>query len=120
MRRLAARQMRAMIRLVPEGTYRATAIVDSDGVVNEPLTVALAVTKTGEGLRVDFSGSSGPCMGPMNSVRATTLSSVYLAMRHIFPDVLISAGAFEPLEVVGIEGTFWMPTLAPCRVARRR
>ena len=42
----------------------------------------------------------------MNSVRATTLSSVYLAMRHIFPEVPISAGAFEPLAVTGIEGTF--------------
>jgi N-methylhydantoinase B len=80
--------------------------VDSDGVVNEPLTIALEVTKAGEGLRFDFAGSSKPCMGPMNSVRATTLSAVYLAMRHIFPDVPISAGAFEPLEVVGIEGTF--------------
>lgn len=27
-------------------------------------------------------------------------------MRHIFPDVPISAGAFEPLLVAGIEGTF--------------
>ncbi|MDZ4087385.1 MAG: hydantoinase B/oxoprolinase family protein [Tabrizicola sp.] len=106
MRRLAARQMRAMIGLIPEGVYRATAIVDSDGVVNEPLTIALAVTKAGDGLTFDFAGSSRPCMGPMNSVRATTLSAVYLAMRHIFPDVPISAGAFEPLEVFGIEGTF--------------
>ncbi|WP_295077203.1 hydantoinase B/oxoprolinase family protein [Tabrizicola sp.] len=106
MRRLAAKQMRAMIGLIPEGVYRATAIVDSDGVVNEPLTIALAVTKAGDQLTFDFAGSSKPCMGPMNSVRATTLSAVYLAMRHIFPDVPISAGAFEPLEVVGIEGTF--------------
>jgi len=106
MRRLAARQMRAMIGLIPEGVYRSTAIVDSDGVVNEPLTIALAVTKAGNGLSFDFADSSKPCMGPMNSVRATTLSSVYLAMRHIFPDVPISAGAFEPLDVVGIEGTF--------------
>ena len=106
MRRLAAKQMRAMIGLIPEGVYRATAIVDSDGVVNEPLTIALAVTKAAEGLTFDFQGSSMPCLGPMNSVRATTLSAVYLAMRHIFPDVPISAGAFEPLEVVGIEGTF--------------
>jgi N-methylhydantoinase B len=42
----------------------------------------------------------------MNSVLATTLSSVYLAMRHIFPDVPISAGAFEPLTVTRPEGTF--------------
>jgi N-methylhydantoinase B len=106
MRRLAARQMRAMIGLIPDGTYRSTAIVDSDGVVNEPLIIALTVTKIEGALSFDFSGSSMPCMGPMNSVRATTLSAVYLAMRHIFPDVPISSGAFEPLIVTGIEGTF--------------
>jgi N-methylhydantoinase B len=106
MRVLAARQMRANIGLIPEGSYSARAYVDSDGVVNEPLTIALTVTRHGDGLTFDFAGSSLPCMGPMNSVRATTLSSVYLAMRHIFPDVPISAGAFEPLVVRGIEGTF--------------
>jgi N-methylhydantoinase B len=106
MRDLAARQMRALVGLIPEGSYRATAMIDSDGVVNEPLTIALEVTRRGETLVFDFVGSSAPCAGPMNSVRATTLSSVYLAVRHIFPDVPISAGAFEPLEVVGIEGTF--------------
>ncbi len=106
MRCLAAAQMRANIALIPEGTYAARAIVDSDGVVNEPLVIALTVTRAGDGLHFDFAGSSPPCMGPMNSVRATTLSSVYLAMRHIFPDVPISAGAFEPLTITGIEGTF--------------
>ncbi|NJS38806.1 MAG: methylhydantoinase [Rhodobacteraceae bacterium] len=106
MRAFAAQQMRALIGLIPPGTWRSTAIVDSDGVVNQPLTIALAVTTTPEGLTFDFAGTSPPCMGPMNSVRATTLSSVYLAMRHIFPDVPISAGAFEPLTVTGIEGTF--------------
>lgn len=106
MRDLAARQMRAMVALIPEGSYRATAMIDSDGVVNEPLTIALTVTRRGETLVFDFAGSSRPCAGPMNSVRATTLSSVYLAVRHVFPDVPISAGAFEPLEVTGIEGTF--------------
>ncbi|TGD43286.1 methylhydantoinase [Pseudotabrizicola sediminis] len=106
MRVRAAQQMRAMIGLIADGSYSATAIVDSDGVVNEPLKIAVTVSKTAGGLTFDFSKSSPPCMGPMNSVRATTLSSVYLAMRHIFPDVPISAGAFEPLAVIGIEGTF--------------
>jgi N-methylhydantoinase B len=106
MRALAARQMRALIGLIPKGSYHATATIDSDGVVNQPLTIALTVTRQGDGLVFDFAGSSPPCMGPMNSVRATTLSSVYLAVRHVFPDVPISAGAFEPLVVTGIEGTF--------------
>jgi N-methylhydantoinase B len=106
MRRLAARQMAANLRLIPEGTWTGRAIVDSDGVVNAPLTIALAVTRRGDRLSFDFAGSSPPCTGPMNSVRATTLSAVYLAMRHIFPDVPMSAGAFEPFEITGIDGTF--------------
>ncbi|MEP9372278.1 hydantoinase B/oxoprolinase family protein [Mesorhizobium sp. KR1-2] len=106
LRRRAAEQMRAHIAPIPDGVYHAKAFVDSDGVVDRPLTIALAVEKRGDTLTFDFGGSSPPCAGPMNSVHATTLSSVYLAMRHIFPDVPISAGAFEPLVVVRPEGTF--------------
>ena len=106
LRRRAAEQMRARIAPIPDGTYRGTAFVDSDGVVDAPLEIALAVEKNGDTLTFDFAGSSPPCAGPMNSVLATTLSSVYLAMRHIFPDVPLSAGAFEPLIVKRPEGTF--------------
>ena len=106
LRRRAAEQMRAAIAAIPDGLYRSKAFVDSDGVVDHPLTVALLVEKKGETLTFDFSQSSHPCAGPMNSVLATTLSSVYLAMRHIFPDVPINAGAFEPLIVRRPEGTF--------------
>jgi len=137
LRTRAARQMRARIAEIPDGVYRSRAIVDSDGVVNEPLEINLAITRKtlpapasrrglsergtspdetpasrrgGEEERCelifDFAGSSPPCAGPMNSVLATTLSSVYLAMRHIFPDVPMSAGAFEPLTVITPTGTF--------------
>lgn len=106
LRQRAAEQMRANIAAIPNGTYRSKAFVDSDGVVDEPLTIALAVEKKDDTLTFDFTGSSKPCAGPMNSVLATTLSSVYLAMRHIFPDVPISAGAFEPLIVKSPVGTF--------------
>ncbi|OWU72139.1 methylhydantoinase [Roseovarius sp. 22II1-1F6A] len=106
LRRRAADQMRANVALIPPGTYRSTAYVDSDGVVDTPLEIRLAIHADGTNLRFDFEGSSPPCMGPMNSVLATTHSSVYLAMRHIFPDVPISAGAFEPLEITRPEGTF--------------
>jgi N-methylhydantoinase B len=102
----AAEQMRAAVATVPKGRYEGVAWVDSDGVVDEPLAIRLAVTSDGERLVFDFAGSSPPCAGPMNSVLATTLSSVYLAVRHVFPDTPMNAGAFEPLEVVGVEGTF--------------
>ncbi|MEM9793924.1 MAG: hydantoinase B/oxoprolinase family protein [Pseudomonadota bacterium] len=106
LRRRAADQMRACVADIPDGVYRGTAWIDSDGVVDTPLAIRLKVTCAGTTLSFDFTGSNAPCAGPMNSVRATTLSSVYLAMRHIFPDVPMSAGAFEPFEVIGLEGTF--------------
>jgi N-methylhydantoinase B len=102
----AADRMRAEIRRIPEGSYSAEAFVDSDGVVNEPLRIALTITRTGDELHFDLSQSSPPCQGPMNSVWATTCSAVYLAMKHIFPDVPINAGTFAPLRVMRPEGTF--------------
>lgn len=102
----SAELMRAEIRRIPDGVYRSEAFVDSDGIVDEPLRIALAVTVAGDGLSFDFSGSSPPCRGPMNSVIATTCSAVYLAVKHIFPEVPINAGTFEPLTVVRPEGTF--------------
>lgn len=102
----AATQMRTCIALIPDGDYSSTAYVDSDGVVNEPLVIRLTINKRSDELTFNFGQSSPPCIGPMNSVLATTLSSVYLAMRHIFPEVPISAGAFEPLKVIRPEGTF--------------
>ena len=102
----AATQMRQLISEMPEGSWQSVAFVDSDGVVDEPLRINLQVTKDFDKLVFDFSGSSPPCRGPMNSVLATTMSSVYLAIRHIFPEVPICAGAFEPLQIIRPENTF--------------
>lgn len=102
----AAQQMRAKIALIPNGTYHGEAWVDSDGVVDEPLRISVNIDKTDGDLYFDFEGSSPPCKGPMNSVLATTRSSIYLAMKHIFPDVPINAGTFDPLHIEDPEGTF--------------
>ncbi|MBX3454299.1 hydantoinase B/oxoprolinase family protein [Ferrovibrio sp.] len=102
----ASQRMRARIAQIPDGVYRGGAVVDSDGVVDEPLRIEMKIEKRGEELLFDMAGSSPPCQGPMNSVLATTKSSIYLAMKHIFPDVPINAGTFEPLKIVDPEGTF--------------
>jgi len=107
LRKRAAQQMRAKIATIPAGTYAGHAIVDSDGVVDEPLHIRVKITKTADNdLLFDLSESSPPCKGPMNSVIATTRSSVYLAIKHIFPDVPINAGTFEPLKIADPHDTF--------------
>lgn len=102
----AEHQMRAEIEQIPDGNYTGRAIVDSDGVVDSPLEINLQVRKAGTELEFDFSKSSPPCLGPMNSVISTTRSSVYLAVKHIFPDVPINAGTYRPLKVDDPDGTF--------------
>ena len=90
--------MKSFINQIPNGIYKSKAYVDSDGIKNVPLEINLEVKKQKDKLIFDLSKSSLPCIGPMNSVFATTKSSIYLAMRHIFPEVAINGGAFEPLE----------------------
>jgi N-methylhydantoinase B len=112
LKRRAARQMREKIATIPDGAYEGEAFVDSDGVVDAPLKIAMRITKSGgadidrAALSFDMSGSSPPCQGPMNSVIATTRSSIYLAIKHVFPEAAINAGTFEPLHIVDPEGTF--------------
>jgi N-methylhydantoinase B len=53
MRAKAALLMRSYIEQIPDGTYMSESFVDSDGVVNVPLRIALTVTKTGGGLPCD-------------------------------------------------------------------
>jgi len=106
MRARAEQQMRARIATIPDGDYHAVAWVDSDGVVDEPLKIDMKIKKQDTDLYFDLSGSSPPCKGPMNSVIATTRSSVYLAIKHIFPEVPINAGTFAPLHITDPVGTF--------------
>ena len=100
------RRMRAHIASVPDGQYVFSSYMDSDGVVDAPLEVQAHVAIDGSDMRVNFGGSSPPCRGPVNSVWATTLASVYCAVKHIFPDVPINAGCFRPIAVTPPRDTF--------------
>ena len=100
------RRMRAHITSVPDGEYVFSSYMDSDGVDDGLLEVRARITVEGSDLSVDLGDSSPPCRGPVNSVWATTLGSVYCAIKHIFPDVPINAGCFRPISVAPPRGTF--------------
>jgi N-methylhydantoinase B len=106
LRERSEQMMRSHIAKIPDGTYRGEAFLDSDGIDPDPLAIRLALRKEGTDLHFDFSASSPPCRGPLNSVIATTKAAVYLAIKHVFPDVPINAGCFEPLHIVDPHNTF--------------
>ena len=99
MKERSERLMRSHIETIPDGTYEFTDYIDSDGVDWQPLALRLKLTVSGSDVHVDFSESSPPCRGPLNSVFSTTLAGVFITFKHIFPDVPINAGCFAPITV---------------------
>ena len=101
----AAALMRAQIKGLPDGTYRARDFLDNDGIVDEALELNIAITIKGERMVVDFTGSAPGCLGPVNIARSTTVAACYVAMKHVFQDVPANAGVLEPIEFVIPEGS---------------
>lgn len=99
-------QMRTLIEAIPDGIYRASAYMDSDGIDPDPLECRVAVTVSGSEMRFDFTGSTAPVRGPLNTSHAATASAVFLYMKHVFHEVPINGGCFRPLDVVRATGTF--------------
>ncbi len=92
------RQMRSYIADLPDGTYTWEDWIDNDGIVDTPIPVRLAITITGETMHFDFTGTGPKARGPQNMSRNTTLSSCYVAIKHIFPDVPVNGGTFRPIS----------------------
>ena len=106
MRKRSETLMRAHIEAIPDGTYSFSAFVDSDGITDDILEVALDARVEGSDIHFDYSRSSAPCRGPLNSVWATTMGSTLCGMKHIFADVPINSGCFAPIHVEPPRGTF--------------
>lgn len=93
----AATLMRAEIARLPDGTVSVEDFLDNDGIVDEPLKIALDLTIAGDTMTMDFSRSSPACRGPVNISRATTVAACYVALKHIFGDVPANGGVLEPV-----------------------
>ncbi|MEC7573468.1 MAG: hydantoinase B/oxoprolinase family protein, partial [Pseudomonadota bacterium] len=53
----AERRIRSAIRAVPDGEYHGEAMIDDDGIGQEPVRVKAKLTVVGDGIEVDFAGS---------------------------------------------------------------
>jgi len=99
------RQMRSYVSDLPDGTYSYEDFIDNDGIVDEPIPVKLAITVKGDQMHFDFTGTGPKSRGPLNMSRNTTLSSVFVAIKHIFPDVPVNGGTFRPISINVPTGT---------------
>jgi N-methylhydantoinase B len=108
--------MRAAIRALPDGRYAFEDVLDNDGIIDEPLAIALDLTIAGDAMSLDFSRSSPPAQGPINISYATTVAACYVALKHLFTEVPANAGCLRPITFV-IPPTTLLGAVAPKPVA---
>src|SRR4051812_14036277 len=101
--------MRAFLAEVPPGIYRADDFLDDDGVTDEPVRIAVAITfapRSKTAVTVDFTGSSPQVQGSINAVDAITVSACFYVFRCLLSDdVPATAGLLRPIEVIAPSGS---------------
>lgn len=100
------RRMRAAVAQVRDGTYTAEERYHSDCFEPVEVQFKLTLTKTGEKVIADFTGTDPQIRGFKNSSLANTYSAVYAAIASFFdPDIPRNEGTFRCVEIVAPEGT---------------
>jgi N-methylhydantoinase B len=107
--------MRAFLRRVPKGEYKAEDFLDGDGISEREVKIAATVNVWGQPLRpgptqpmvtVDFTGSDPQVEGSINAVAAITYSACFYVFRCLLAeDVPAAAGLMRPIEVIAPEGS---------------
>jgi N-methylhydantoinase B len=108
--------MQFFLKQVPPGTYSAEDFLDDDGVTDEPIRIACAVTfhprarakskNRGPLVTVDFTGSSSQVAGSINAVEAMTVSACFYVLRCLLSDdVPATAGLLRGIRIVAPIGS---------------
>jgi N-methylhydantoinase B len=104
--RYGERRSRALVALLPDGRYEAASELEGDGADDVDIPLRVTVTIAGDGLTVDFAGTSPAVRGNVNCPRAVTRSACCFALRVLLPDdVPANDGTYAPLTVVTEPGS---------------
>jgi N-methylhydantoinase B len=111
----------AFLERVPEGEYRSEDFLDSDGITDKPVKIAVTIrihprrplgrkgargAKVRHVVTVDFSASDAQVEGSVNAVAAITYSACFYVFRCLLAeDVPAAAGLMRPIHVIAREGT---------------
>ena len=107
------RLMRAALMDLPDGEGSFEDFCDGDGIADDelgrdaPFRIRLSVTKTGDRLIVDFSGTDAQVKGPMNAPLSVTASGVFCGLKTaVDPNNLIppNSGCWRSIEIKARRG----------------
>jgi N-methylhydantoinase B len=123
--------MRAFLRTIPHGRYRAEDFLDDDGVEDKPIRIAVSVQvgrssaqkkslvetrlaasppapkkKLPTEVTIDFTGSDPQVQGAVNAVEAITYSACFYVFRCLLrEDVPATSGLMRPIHLIAPAGT---------------
>lgn len=116
----AERLTRAALRDLPDGEWRFEDWIDDDGVdYDQPIRLLVTMTKQGDHMVVDWTGTAPQVKGAINNTLSFTKAASYTAIRSVLPaNIPNNEGVFRAIEVIAPPGTIANGVLPAACAAR--
>jgi len=116
----AEHMTRAAIRELPDGVYDFLDHIDDDGVdVGRPIPLKVTITKRGDRIHADWTGTAPQVKGAINNTLSYTKSASYCGIRSILPqNIPTNEGVFRAITVEAPSGTIANGVLPAACAAR--
>ncbi|OPY56621.1 MAG: Acetophenone carboxylase delta subunit [Pelotomaculum sp. PtaU1.Bin035] len=107
---------RAKLRELQDGTWRTIMHGDHNCVDYKHWKVEISLTKKGEELTIDFTGTSPENTGPLNCMLPGTTGSCFVAIAsQLFHETMLNYGLMVPVKIIAPEGSMVnVGALSPC------
>lgn len=100
------RRVRRAVAEMPQGVYESVGFMDNDGIVDEPVRIAVRIEISDDGVTYDLTGSDPQCAGPINATYAMTLSSCAYSLRCLLDaDLPTNDGFYRVIKIIAPLGT---------------
>lgn len=100
--------MRDAIHALPDGTYHSE--LQTDGLLDTPITIRLALTVEGDAIRMDFAGTDAQVDRAINCALCYTYAMVMYGVKVCTsPNLPNNEGAFRPISVTAPAGSIVNP-----------
>lgn len=102
------RVARKAVAALPDGSWTAVDYCDDDGITDDLIRMEVKVTIDGDHMEVDFNGSDGAVLGPVNLPIGATESLAKATFKELTSaDEPSNAGHYRALSVVADPGNFF-------------
>jgi N-methylhydantoinase B len=100
--------MRGAIAALPDGTYRSE--LQTDGLLDAPITIRMALTVRGDGIEIDFAGTDAQVDRAINCALCYTYAMCMYGVKVCTnPSLPNNEGAWRPIRVIAPPGCIVNP-----------